>query len=482
MKQLTRSRASTGAMLALALICSAAACGPKTRTVPGEVPAAKAPEARPAVERAVPLLRWIPADAELVVVAQSLEQLEKLGAVIAPVTDLMGLPQSELFGSAWLRGGIDQQAPVAVFTQGLSITVLATMSEAAAADPAVLDAAWKPLRQGPGAVVATHWSPEPEPAPSAWFEAVQAASEGASYSGLTQAPWAFARDGAAAVRGYLPVKALLAAAVGGEQYLSCLPLLTSIGGARLEARLQPGGAALGQLQFDLLPASADALAQLLGPGPSPGMLSLRESEAVHASVAVELPAVARALHEQNCPELAQYFEQAAQNLRWSPAPRALHAAGTRLDTSNLSGSVALHVDQRDKRFVAKQLDIVPGRSFFESTLTVEGQKVKRLSVPTMSAVYYQLTQTRLLFATKKDMMARLLGAGPPELDGDREVAAAGIWPARLPQLRRLLSEVAPSSDLANLWSDLLMRFEFAGISVRLSDHDLTLEISVRPAK
>ena len=70
--------------------------------------------------------------------------------------------------------------------------------------------------------------------------------------------------------------------------------------------------------------------------------------------------------------------------------------------------VALDIALRSKRFIKRQLGQIPGRSWFESTIKVEGERVKRLSIPTMSSLYYQLQEDRLLFATKKGSLRLVL--------------------------------------------------------------------------
>ncbi len=452
------------------LVVLVGACGSKTRSIPGESEVQAPVKARPAIEARMPLLRWIPADAEMVLVAQSLAELEKLATVGAPILSELGIAGPEVFAASWLRGGIDWQGQVALYSRGQAVTLLATVQ-----DPSQLDGAWTRVGPQPGDPVAAHWGPHDDQA----VERMRSAASGQGYSSTPLAEWALAGE-ETVLRGHLPVAKLLAAAVGGEQYLSCLPLLRAAEGIRLEASAEGNGVRV-RMQMQLSPSAKEKVATLLGPGPSPGMRALRQTQAAHASMAVDLALAAAALHQEQCPELAQYLEQAAGNMRWSPPPRAFHAAGTRLSTSDLSGSVALQVAQHNSRFVKRQLDIVPGRSFFESGIRVLGHKVKRLSVPTMSSVFYQLTNEQLLFATKKGLMESLLTGGQGPAPEGYEVGAAGLWPSRLPQLRRILGEVLPSRSQADLWTSVLQRFEYAGGSLRLDGTQLTLDVSLHPA-
>ncbi len=445
------------------------ACGPKTRSIPGEAEVQAPVQARPAIEAQMPLLRWIPADAEMVLVAQSLAELEKLATVGAPILSELGIGGPELFAAPWLPGGIDWQGQVALFSRGQGITLLATEQ-----DPSQLDGAWTRVGSQPGDPVAAHWGPPDDQA----GERMRSAASGQGYSSLPVAEWALTGK-PTVLRGHLPVAELLAAAVGGEQYLSCLPLLRAAQGIRLEAWPEGKGVRV-RMQMQLSPSALEKVVALVGPGPSPGMRALRQTQAAHASMAVDLALAATALHQEQCPELAHYLEQAAGDMRWSPPPRAFHAAGTRLSTSDLSGSVALQVAQHDSRFVKRQLNIVPGRSFFESGIRVLGHKVKRLSVPTMSSVFYQLTNEQLLFATKKGLMESLLAGSQGPGPQGQEVGAAGLWPSRLPQLRRILGEVLPSRAEADRWTGLLQRFEYAGGSLRLEGSQLTLDVSLHP--
>ena len=453
-------------------------CGPKARTVAGGKSTEIKQEAkRPAIEQDLPLLRWVPADAEMVIVAESLTSLEKLSFIAEPFAAAIGVSTGELFNSPWLREGIDPLADIVLFTRGRDITLVAVQTAEAQANPAALHSAWTSLA---GQAAAVTWNMQPgSQASGDWLEVMQAAAAGTGFSALPSATQSLVGEGKAAIRGHLPVLSLLASAVGGEEFLSCLPLLRAAGGLRFEARLEPDGTATARVSMPLQPSSLAAVSAVLGPGPSPGLVALRQTEAAHLSLGLDLPVAATAFREQSCPELAYEIERALQNIPMRPPPRAIHAVGTRFDPSELSGKMALQMPLRSKRFLANQLGRIPARSLFESSVKINGQSVKKLSVPTMASIYYQLSDSQFLFATKKALMTAILS---PAAAPSREVAAVGLWPARLPQLRQFLGQLVPSRDAADLWYGILLRFEYAGMTIALDDDALSMRVAVRPAR
>lgn len=469
---------SAVALLAVLSMC-AAGCGPKARSVAGgEGTVTPQAPPRPAIEQQLPLLRWVPVDAEIVVVGTSLDALEKLSAVVEPLAGAIGFSSAELFTSPWLRQGIDPAADVVLFTRGQDITLVAsTIAGSDASPPAALDAVWTPLG-GTSNAAAVTWNMLGAEAGGEWLEVMQAAAQGSGFSGLPAAAQNLVGDAEAAVRGHLPLLPLLASAVGGEEFLSCVALLRAAGGLRLEAAMQPDGTARAILEMPLTPSSLATIGTVMGPAASPGLVSLRATEAGHLSMGVDLPNAATAFRENGCPELAYEIDRGLERVPMSPPPRAFHAAGTRFDTSSLGGSVALQIPLRSKRYIAKQLGRIPGRSFFESNIRIDGYPAKKLSVPTMSSIYYQLSDSQFLFATKKALIGAILA---PAIGPNREVAAVGLWPARFPQLRQYLRSAAPSNDVADLWHDLLLRFEFAKLSIVLGADSLVVDLAVRPA-
>jgi hypothetical protein len=205
----------------------------------------------------------------------------------------------------------------------------------------------------------------------------------------------------------------------------------------------------------------------------------RQSAGAYASLALDLQATGTALQKEECPELARAIQDPLASAGWSPPPRAVHVAGTHLYPSDLSGVVAVEVALRSKRFIQRQLGQIPGRSWFESSIKVEGQRVKRLSIPTMSSVYYQLQEDRFVFATKKSIMKALLSP-PLEADAGEEMVALGIWPERLPQLGKVLELVVPSREQRAAISIFLQRLDHARFSISLKDNRLGIEIQLAP--
>ncbi len=429
------------------------------------------------MEQQLPLLRWVPADAEIVIVAESLSALEKLSAVVEPLAAAIGLSSQDLFSSPWLRQGIEPAGDVLLFTRGEDITLVATQTAEAISNPAALHAAWTPLKTSAKAAAVT-WHMRGSDASGDWLEAMQAAADATGFSSDPAAVQSLVGEGDAAIRGHLPLLPLLASAVGGEEFLSCLPLLRAVKGLRLEARLQPDGTAKAILEVPLSASDRAGIVGVLGPGARPGLIALRETEAAHLSLGIDLPKAAAAFRENSCPELAYEIDEILGRMPMSPPPRAFHAVGTRLSTSDLGGSIALQVPLRSKRFIANQLDRIPGRSFFESSIRVDGHSVKKLSIPTMSSIYYQLSDSQFLFATKRALMSAIVA---PSAAPNREVAAMGLWPARFPQLRQLLRGAASSHELADQWHDLLLLFESARLTIGLGD-SMIVELSVRPAR
>jgi hypothetical protein len=219
---------------------------------------------------------------------------------------------------------------------------------------------------------------------------------------------------------------------------------------------------------------------LRAPGVSEGMRGQRESAGVFASLAMDLEATGTVLQQEECPELARVIQDPMASAGWSPPPRALHLAGTHLNPNDLSGVVALDIALRSKRFIKRQLGQIPGRSWFESTIKVEGERVKRLSIPTMSSLYYQLQEDRLLFATKKGIMKTLLS--PPGSDGTAadEMMAVGIWPERLPQLGKVLELVVSAREQRVAISNFLQRVDHARFTLSLKGSRLDLQAELIP--
>ncbi len=175
-------------------------------------------------------------------------------------------------------------------------------------------------------MAAAHWVIFAEPEPGEWLADMTAASAGKSFSSSPAAEWSLARPGSAAVLGHLPIAPLLAAVVGGEQYLSCHGLLHAAGGIRVKAERTGGGAKV-ELEMQLSPEAQTSIVGVLGPGPGIGMRGLRQTEAAHASFAVDVTRATAALRAAECPELAWELEQVFAGMPMNPPPRARHAAG-----------------------------------------------------------------------------------------------------------------------------------------------------------
>lgn len=504
--------------LAVLSCIALAGCG-ATATTESSVQAEPVP-ARPALEQDYASLRWIPADADMVLLGERGRDLLALGEqALAPLastdTDaaLVATLEGVLGGSVWEPAtwtalGVDVDESVGFFVAWPSLTLLLPVSDrqAVAASHDQLMAAgadelsaeswsllrgatphghwwWMPLDE----LLVLHWSLDDS---SDWVSAMARASRGRSYSETAQVARArhdasLQSGGQAPVWGSANVPQLLGKLVGPERYLACAGLLAKLTALNISARWREQ-AAIVEVSVALEPSSAAVLADLLGAAPSGGMLALRERSGVHASMALDPQRTGGALRAAECPELAALVENPLQGLGWTPPPRAIHAAGTRFNLSDLSGKLGLEVALRSKRFVRSQLNRIPGRSFFESSLTRDGHRFKRLSLPTMSSLYYQLSNRELRLSTSKSIMTTLLSGPrsqePAGIEAGIELLGFGVRPARLPSLSQLLGHIAPSAREARTWAALLKRFEHLRLAATLKETRLSLEALVQPAR
>jgi hypothetical protein len=310
-----------------------------------------------------------------------------------------------------------------------------------------------------------------------WLDAMQAASVGSAYSGTEAAQRAFAYRKAGEVWGSATPLSLLGTLVGGTDRLACTGLLGQLEGMVFAASLE-GQRAQFRTAITVGESAAATLRSLQSPAASEGMRAQRTSAGAYASLALDLQTTGEALRAAQCPELAGLVADPLAEVGYSPPPRAMHVAGTHFRPEQLSGKVALELGLRDQRFIKRKLDSVPGRSFFESSMTVQGTRVKRLSIPTMSSLYYHLSDERLVFATKKDIIDALLAAPQQEAPLAAELLALGVWPQRLPQLDTLLRQLLPQRDQRELVAKFLSRMDHAESKVSLKDNRLALEVEL----
>lgn len=487
--------------LSLALL----GCGDKQSSKTA-APGGTVSASRPALEAKVPVLRWFPPEADLVAVAGSLQELlstaEQL-ASLSPSLDLSPLGEHPFDANLWAERGAVASAPVGLFIHGATITAVLPTAEKGKLS------VWARDNYQGQIVAATHkghevsnseygaakWSwlevdgyfvmhvgvasgPMAEDQTYAWLDDMILASQGSAYAGSQAATeaYAFRKDGE--VWGSATPLALLGTVVGGTDRLACAGLLGSLSGMVFATSLQGQLAEL-RTEIQLEELDLVVLRGLLSPAASEGIVAQRVGAGAYASLAIDLQATGGSLRAAACAELAALIQDPLASVGWSPPPRAVHVAGTHFRVESLGGNVALDVALRNKRFINKQLDIVPGRSFFESSLTLEGTRVKRLSIPTMSSLYYHLSDQRLVFGTKKSIMVSLLKAPSQTVPTSSELLAVGIWPEKLPQLPTLLRQLIPQRDQRDLVAHLLSRLDHAASAATLKGNRLGMQFELK---
>ena len=477
----------------------------------GRVRAVHVQAPRPALEANVPVLRWVPADADLVLVgsqlADFLSAAEQISA-LTPELDASALGTDPWNPDAWAQRGIDPESPIGLFVSGAAVSILLPVS-----DPGQVASAWSSeLGQASSAwqrhrdrdvyrvqrgrtlwswlqvegFVILRRSPMASSAGGhglQWLDAILDASEGSAYSGTAVAERAYALATRDRLWGSANPLPLLGTRVGGTEYLACAGLLATMQGMSFSATLSGQSASI-HTSLSLRAGAATTLEALRSPGASAGMLAQRDAAGVYASLALDLQSTSVALQDAQCPQLARVLLDPLASAGWSPPPKAVHVAGTHFRPRELSGTVALDVALRNKRYINRRLNQIPGRSFFESAITVQGQRVKRLSIPTMSSLYYQLSAGRLVFATKRSIMSSLLASATDQAselgDSEAELVALGVWPERLPQLPELLKRLVPERAQREALALFLRRLAYAQFSIVLKGRRLSLHAELSP--
>ena len=503
--KLAISRAPLPVVLAsLSLVSLFLACGDRQSKV---VPITQVAAERPALETDAPVLRWIPPGADLVAVADSLEEFLLAAQQVAglvPTIDLSTLGTRPWDPAAWSERGILAAAPIGLFISGPTLTAVLPTSEQGKLS------AW--ASEGGGAKVTTQtrrgktvytvqegpavWSwlevdgffllhlsmaTEVAPPPGSgmpWLDAVLKASEGLSYSSTKEAKSAFSFRQKGEAWGSADPLAILNTLVGTTNYVACASLLGKSKGLVFAASVRSPLAKV-RSYITLGSESEATLRSLQSLVVSDGMRAKRTGTGLYASLALDPRATSEALQAAQCPELAEVLHDPLAPMGWSPPPRAVHLAGTRFIPDKLSGDLALDLALHNKRFIAGQLGRVPGRSFFEKSMKVHGIRVKRLSIPTMSSLYYHLSNERFVFGTKKSIMETILAPnGNQERESD-ELLAAGLWPARVPQLGLVLRELIPAREQREAVAQFLGRMDHAQASIHLKGNRLSLDIELQ---
>ncbi len=487
-------------LLVLTQVCClllASACTRNARPLRGEGTHAVPPAPRPALELAQPVLRFVPSSAEFVLVAPDLQLLLHTATAFEPllgdvpmVSDWLTGLRSNLGAIAeretWTRFGLDPSQALALFSEGTSSTLLLPVQPDAAGwqelASALFAAQSELLRDDRGGVLALRWTLEEPPAKEPWVAAMRAAASGENFAASAEAehaaafakaslealPDAAALGSESRIWGHLKAQQALAHAP-----VPCVGLAAGVQGMSIGATSHEGQADL-QVELSLSNGAADSLLSVLGPAAAADIDSLRASEGLSLSARFDSERSAEALSRLGCAELAAMIDDKVQELGF--APSALHLVGSRFDPSELSGRLALDLGLHDKRYFYSMLDQIPGRSLFESKLTVQGQRVVKVSVPLMSTLYYQLSDRRLLFSTHKGMIGQLLGAP----GSAQEVAFVQVVPERLPQLTQLLALGMPQRDARSL-AEFLRHFALLRARLELKDNRLLLAARLRLA-
>ncbi len=510
---------STTALLVLALGSSviASSCGsPAASTSSAQV------VSRPQIETSVPSLRWVPADADLIVVANSANRLlpwlsraqqlsEKLGVELGLQLESFGQWQILLDGNSPLATAlvsleVDWQASAALFSEGTSITGIVPVVDAAAdaqleaqlvqagatqsshgalavlsgeahvddSDPESASVQWSAVRLRGHWVLHLEFATETGTPSLAWLSSMIAVGQGEAdaYGGSDQAKPILKRIANAAPMFWGSADNLVRA-LKDNPWIGCSSVLSQVQGALFHGNASAKGVDL-EVEFLLSPAGSLSLGTLLQASPSDGMRMLSDNAGVAMSVNLDLAGAERLLRAQGCELAAEPIARLLRSIPWSPAPTSIHVAGSRFDPSSLSGDIALEIAMTDSGFLRSMLDNIPGRSWLESTKTIGGEKVKKLSVPTFSPLYYQLQDTSFRFSNQKSAMEMLVTGAPGPRD---EIASLTVRPGRIPNLKTIL-EMALPPGFAEFTTAELSKLAQVSISVTLRSNILRLQISV----
>ncbi|HKE15872.1 MAG TPA: hypothetical protein VKB80_13440 [Kofleriaceae bacterium] len=243
--------------------------------------------------------------------------------------------------------------------------------------------------------------------------------------------------------------------------------------------------------IDLAPAAARALRAHIAPPPPPGYRAYRAAAAVAVDWSLELDWLERVRARLACPLLDQPIRDPVREATGFRGPRAWHVAATSIDPGDLSGAGAAHVILADPGLIAAQLESIPGRSLFERSRRIAGQRVQVLSVPGLPTIAYRQAGEAFTLAVGDGVMEEVLApAAPAPRDGEAglEVARVAIAPPRLPALGAIvdaaLSALAgpPPRPSGRIIAARLSRYDEAALSARLDGNSVAISATMRLAR
>ena len=488
-----------------------------------------------ALERAYPVLRWVPADASYVAVTARVSEGVLAARELAGLASIgTGMNAAEL--DAWLRSalgaspieaadlaaaGIDLDGSAALFGQDGTPTVALPVADAdqlgellARQEAAVIEHRGHQMRSRTDGELALSWVVVdgwlllhlgPGGRERAWLDAVLAAP-GASMGADEELA-------AAVMRG----RRALAGAGSDREVAPGLAGLVRLGPLARDVATWPdapdGLAACVRraashaprlvwaadfspqagsvwAAVDLAPGAAGELRERIAGPPPPGYLAYRDAAALSLGWSVELAALERAREALSCPGLEQPLRDPVREATGFRGPRGWHVAATSIDLDDMSGAGAVHLVLADRNLIAAQLESIPARSLFERTRRVAGLPVQVLSVPGLPTIMYRLAGERFTLAVGDGVMAEVLASEKGEADrsGRPELAHARIQPQRLPQLGELLvaalaSMGAPAArPTAAAIAERLSRYDEAALSAHMDGNSVAIFARMRPRR
>ncbi|MBL4634773.1 MAG: hypothetical protein JKY56_12945, partial [Kofleriaceae bacterium] len=308
-----------------------------------------------------------------------------------------------------------------------------------------------------------------------WLRSVIAAGQGEAYGGSERARPILSRVASAAPMFWGSADSVLRSLKDNPwvDWVGCSSVLSPVQAVLFHGNADAKGVDL-EVEFQLSPAGSMTLATLLQASPSDGMRALSDNAGVAVSVSVDLAGAEQLLRAQGCDLVAEPIATLLRSIPWSPPPTSIHLVGSHFEPSSLSGDIALEVSMSDSGFLRSMLDKIPGRSWLESTKTIGGEKVKKLSIPTFSALYYQLQDTSFRFSNQKSAMELLVTAAPGPRD---EIVSLTLRPGRIPDLKTILETALPPG-FAELAAAELAKIAQVSFLVTLRSNVLRLRISV----
>lgn len=463
---------------------------------------------RPAVETRVPALRWVPANAPYLVVGTGAELaipwLEGAANILGELgLDVQGSAElgfdlgesSTLLANLGLE--IDWQGSAAVFGDTSSLTAILPLvpnSESAGFTTKMIqqgaqETSHRSLEVLQGQSPIGQWATVilegnlafhldlgvSQNSPSfAWIDSMLAASSDSSLAfGSGDDAMRVIETLASADPMYWGSALGLVRELQQGEWASCASLLSGIESLSFQANTKKTSVDI-TVTAQLSAALMESLHQVQSKGASHGMQILGAKAGVALDIGMDMAKTSQRLRSIGCSGLADPLAGLLRRSPWSPVPQSIHIAGSRLDPSELSGDIAAEISMASPDFIKSLLNQIPGRSWLESRKTLGGEQVKKLAIPTMSSVYYQLQDTLFRFTNQKSAMETLISQSATTT---KELIALTIRPALIPQLESLLEMVLPPG-FASFATTQLASLDHASLALGLEANTLTLHISI----